>query len=477
MICKKALLVGLLYIPSGLADAILPDQPQVINTDVAIIGGGAAGIYAAVRLREDFQTSVVVTEPRDHLGGHVSTYVVPETNTTLEYGVQSYIRNDAAIDFFSRFGIATQTFTSKRNTAINVDVETGAQLKNYTAPSLNATNETFQRWLTIVAKYEKIMEPGYWGFPQPDDIPEELLMPIENFVKLHQLEAIVPRIITISGLGYGGIRHLLTFNLIRAFGASLSKQVVENSLVAPIGSNSLLYQRALALLKDDVLLSSSVTSAQRTPEGVHLRVQQGDKEYQINAKCILYTAPPSLSALAPYDLDDTEGAVFAQFVDEAEFIGVAKIPCLAENTSVNYIPAAAAPANQLYLKDYPYSLRLDSTGPSGLGLFRVVFGANYTLSADAVKETVYATVQRLQNAGTVKGECEVEFKALSDHTRPQWYLKAEQLRAGFVQELYALQGRRSTWWTGGTWAAPYSSTVWAFTDGVVGRVVEDLRNS
>jgi hypothetical protein len=106
-----------------------------------------------------------------------------------------------------------------------------------------------------------------------------------------------------------------------------------------------------------------------------------------------------------------------------------------------------------------------------------VFGANYTLSADAVKEIVYAAVQRLQNAGTVTGACNVEFKALSDHTRPQWYLKAEQLRAGFVQELYALQGRRSTWWTGGTWAAPYSSTVWAFTDGVVGRVVEDLRNS
>jgi ribulose 1,5-bisphosphate synthetase/thiazole synthase len=35
---------------------------NVIHRDVAIIGGGASGAHAAVRLREDFKKSVVVVE-------------------------------------------------------------------------------------------------------------------------------------------------------------------------------------------------------------------------------------------------------------------------------------------------------------------------------------------------------------------------------------------------------------------------------
>lgn len=35
---------------------------DTIDVDVAIVGGGAAGSYAAVRLREDFNKTVVVIE-------------------------------------------------------------------------------------------------------------------------------------------------------------------------------------------------------------------------------------------------------------------------------------------------------------------------------------------------------------------------------------------------------------------------------
>ena len=42
--------------------------PQdVIHKDVVIIGGGASGTYAAVRLREDFNKSIVVVERDGHL--------------------------------------------------------------------------------------------------------------------------------------------------------------------------------------------------------------------------------------------------------------------------------------------------------------------------------------------------------------------------------------------------------------------------
>lgn len=36
--------------------------PEIITRDVAIIGGGASGSYAAIRLKEDFGKSVIVVE-------------------------------------------------------------------------------------------------------------------------------------------------------------------------------------------------------------------------------------------------------------------------------------------------------------------------------------------------------------------------------------------------------------------------------
>lgn len=39
----------------------------VIDTDIAIIGGGGSGAYAAVRLREDFGKKIVVVEKENRL--------------------------------------------------------------------------------------------------------------------------------------------------------------------------------------------------------------------------------------------------------------------------------------------------------------------------------------------------------------------------------------------------------------------------
>lgn len=38
-----------------------------IDTDIAIIGGGGSGAYAAVRLREDFGKKIVVVEKQNRL--------------------------------------------------------------------------------------------------------------------------------------------------------------------------------------------------------------------------------------------------------------------------------------------------------------------------------------------------------------------------------------------------------------------------
>ncbi|KAF2000913.1 hypothetical protein P154DRAFT_553972 [Amniculicola lignicola CBS 123094] len=402
--------------------------------------GGASGTYAAVRLREDLNTSIAIIERQDHLGGHVQTYTIPGTTTTVEYGVQTYLRAGGAEALFKRFDIDIQPFASRRLNGINVDIITGKTLTGYTGPSLNATNEAFKIWLSIVSKYEPIMEPGYWNFPAPSNIPAELLLPFGEFATKYEVEAAVPRIMAISNVGIGGIRDILTLYVVQAFGSTITRGVVESSIFTPVGSNSLLYQRALALLKDDTYLSATILETSRTSSGVRLLLSNKNGRYVIKAKRLLVTAPPT------------------------------------EGTQVNYLAPNVVPSNYLALRDYKYTLRFDSTGPAGLNLFRILLATTFDISHEEAKATIKENVQKLVTAGTVNstGECAVEFKAFADHNSVLWRQTEKQLKEGFVQKLYALQGYRGTWWTGGLWSADYSANVWAYTDTVLPKLLRSI---
>ncbi|KAK7192843.1 hypothetical protein DPSP01_012946 [Paraphaeosphaeria sporulosa] len=453
------------------------DAARIIERDVAIIGGGAAGTYAAVRLREDFNTSIIVIEPKNRLGGHVDTYEVPETNTTLEYGVQSYMQYGPTVDFFERFSVEFGSFTSRRLATINVDVETGKTL-DYTSPTLNDTTEGLKKWLQFVEKYDSLVEPGLWNFPSPDKIPAEFLMPFGEFAREHKIEAAVPRIVTISGVGVGDLQILSTLQVVQAFGLAVTKGVLEGTFIQPKVSNSLLYQRAYKLLKDDVRLGSTIQETERDLTGVRIVIQSEKDQAKtlIKAKKVLWTPYPSQDNLKPFDQDAKELQVFKPWTPEWDYVGVASIPCIPENTSVQYMPRAVEPSNHLAIRDYAYFLSLGTTGPSGLNLFRVMLGANFSLTYEEAKVIVTSSVQKLVQAGTLNhtGDCEVDIKALSAHNGVLWPRESETLEQGFVQKLYSLQGHRSTWWTGRSWCEEYSSNVWTFTDTVLERLLKSL---
>ncbi|EUC37469.1 hypothetical protein COCCADRAFT_85619 [Bipolaris zeicola 26-R-13] len=466
----------LFSIPTGLA-INEKSRPIEITKDVVIIGGGASGTYAAVRLREDLGKSVIVIEPRPNLGGHTSTYLIPETNTTVDYGVQSYLPYGPASSFFARFNITTEVFSPERLNSLNVDVETGKTLLDYRAPSLNATNEALSRWLTITQKYQQYLEPGYWSFPRPGDIPDDFLIPFEQFAKREGIEAAVPRITAISGVGYGGVRDLLTLTVFQAFGASLTQDFLQSKLFRPTNSNNaLLYTRALSLLKSDILLSSTVQSTKRTKNSIQLTVTHANgTSYLITTKKILFTAPPTLTNLLPFNPDKRQKTLFTPWTPSAEFVAIIHAPCLPAKTSISFLPHAVVPTSYLSLKDYPYTLRLDATGPVGTNLFRVVFGANYTLSTPEFQQLVRDRVQDVIRAGSVNttatANCEITFRASSDHSRPWWPQDAAKIQSGFVSKVNSLQGYKGMWFAGYAWGAPYSSTVWAVVDTVLERMV------
>lgn len=55
------------YLALDMALAAAQATEDVLEVDVAIIGAGATGGYAAVRLREDFKKSVVVIEKSNRM--------------------------------------------------------------------------------------------------------------------------------------------------------------------------------------------------------------------------------------------------------------------------------------------------------------------------------------------------------------------------------------------------------------------------
>jgi hypothetical protein len=451
---------------------------HIITRDVAIIGGGASGTYAAVRLREDLNKSIVVVEPQNRLGGHVETYTVPTTNTTIEYGVQSYIKYGPAPAFFKRFGIDITSFAARRLTTINVDIETGKPLLDYVPPSSNATREAFQTWLQFVEKYESIVEPGYWNFPPPNAIPAELLEPLGEFARKHRIAAALPQMAAISGAGAGGLEDMSTLGMVQAFGAPITRGVLEGSLFVPKGSNSLLYQHAYNLLKKDVYLESSIVKVERNAAGVRIVIKTKDNSsFLIKANQVLWTPYPSQTQnLRPFAEDEKEMQVFGKWSPSWSYVGVLSIPCIPENYSISYLAPSAAPSNYLAIRDYPYTLRLDSTGPSGLNLFRALFSSNYSVSVDEAKDVITQNIENVVRAGTLNytGDCQVDYKSFADHTGVVWPQEKEELENGFVQRLNALQGWRSTWWTGRSWSGYYTSNVWTFTDTVIERMVRVL---
>ena len=89
VICQLAVLGGIAvadFARSAVVGSTSGDPLEIIERDVAIIGGGSAGTYSAIRLR-DLNETVVVIEREAILGGHTDTYgkcllcstIVPQT--------------------------------------------------------------------------------------------------------------------------------------------------------------------------------------------------------------------------------------------------------------------------------------------------------------------------------------------------------------------------------------------------------------
>jgi len=421
---------------------------EVIERDVCVIGGGSAGTYTAVRLR-DLGRSVVVVEQKDRLGGQCETYTDPVTGLTTDIGVVIFPDLPIVRDYFGRFGVPLVTATFNGGPAIYADFRTGKVVSGYTPPVPTA----LETYVGVLQQYPYLV-PGYY---LPDPVPGALLQPWGEFVAANGLSSIV-QLVAEYAQGFNEILQLPTLFILRYFGLHVVENILAGSfLTTPDNDNSALYHAATAFLGQDVLRSTTVVASQRGDSGVRLLATGPRGPVTINAGKIVITIPPRPSTLAAFGLDARELSLFSRFRQGNYYTGLVRLPGIPDQTTVLNIGA-----------NTPYNLAplpaLYGISPSSVpGLFNVKFGSNVPLTDFQVQAGILESLGRLQSAGTIPAT-RPAFADYASHTPYELTVSAPDIAAGFYSSLYGLQGRRSTYWNGATFQAHDSALIWQFTE-------------
>lgn len=234
-------------------------------------------------------------------------------------------------------------------------------------------------------------------------------------------------------------------------------------------SSETLFDNVLASMKEDVLLESTVVSSQRSDDGVSLTVQTPSGQRSIQAKRLLIAATPSPDNTAPWDLDATEQELFGKFSWETLFVGVIGNTGLPD--SVTGIRNAPADEATLHLPSGSFCDAIQRSGDRDLFTTRII-GTSELTAADA-QAVLTQSMNNIAAAGTYQTDS-VSLLAFADHGLTVPKVSSEELKAGFYNKLYALQGQRNTFWTGLTWAPDYTPILWDFTEKLLPQIVEGL---
>ena len=432
---------------------------DTIKRDVAIIGGGSSGTHAAISLKDNGFTSIVV-EKKKRLGGHTKTYVDPSSGTPVDYGVVIFHNEERVRSYFARFGIGltqnistlhSRTFDFKTGKAVSDNLFTPEQV----AAALQKYSEIISQWPNLDR-----------GLFLPKPIPADLTMSLGSFANKYGLEALIPMFSQLNP-GLGDLLSVPMVENLRVGGLSLLRSLSVGFLTTETHANSQLYEKAEAELIADqsVLLGSEVILARRRDEGVKLIVATPDGKKLILAKRLLVTIPPHQSMTEGLDLSRREAAVFSKFINAGYFTSIVNNTGIPGNLSVfNGDPTMPFDVPQL-----PGIYSIQETLVQGLHTVYYGTPRSHTPYDDAsVKGAIIRDILKLQSSNPQNfAQTEPSFVAYSSHAPFYLQASATDIAGGFYERLYALQGERSTYWTGASWRAQDSSSLWYFNEKIV----------
>lgn len=428
--------------------------PTRIVRDVCILGGGSAGTYTAVQLR-NLGKSVVVLEKKDRLGGHAETVVVD--GFPINIGVQVFeSSNPLVTSYFSQLGVPLlQIPLGGGPAAANVDFRTGA--------SVSVPSPTPAALDTAIGTYLEVLETKYpyldSGFNLPSPVPQDLLLPFGEFVTKYGLQALVADAFAFSQ-GVGDMLADPALYVLKNFSLSVVGAIATDSFaIVPTGTASL-YDAAAAFLGADAVLNAQILAAVRTPGGVEVLVDTPNGPVIVQAGKLVVAFPPTLSNLAPLALDASELALFGQFGANYYATSLVQVAGLPPGVALT----GADPNTPYNLPRFPglYGLQVTEVP----GYYVALYGNTSWLPDDFVQADIATSIERLASSA-FPGAKFGGFTAFSSHAPFEMMVSPGDIAAGFYTQLNALQGRNLTYYTGAAFQTNDSSLIWTFTQGLL----------
>ncbi len=431
---------------------------ETIVRDVCVIGGGSAGTYTAVRLK-DFGKSVVVLEAKDHLGGHAETIQNAQTgNVPIDIGVVVFENNPLVTAYLNRFNVPYIPIAFPPGQTAYVDFRTGKTV-NYTPPSQVALGTALFTYLTILQTQFPYLDSG---FNLPNPVPQDLLLPFGEFVTKYNLGALVNTAFAF-GQGLGNLLQDPALYVLKNFSLSVAGTLAQGQfLLLPLGTSSL-NTAAAASLGTDVVYNSEVLQVVRGPNGVTVFVETPAGLRTVQAKRLVIAIPPTLGNLAPFELDVTEADLFSRLCTQYYGTALVKLGGLPPGLTVQNV-AAETPYN---LPPLPGIYALDPT--QAPGLWNLKYGGVGDIPMPAVEARIIADIQRINRAGTFPVTFG-GFVAFSSHVPFEMMVSSADIAGGYYTRLNGLQGHRETFYTGATFQTNDSSLIWQFTEGLLPQI-------
>ncbi|PWY90214.1 FAD dependent oxidoreductase [Aspergillus heteromorphus CBS 117.55] len=441
--------------------------PETISRDVCIIGGGASGVYTAMRLRQQ-NISVVVIEAKGRLGGHTNTYIDPGSGTPIDFGVALFQDSSETVDFFAQLNVSLSRSMPVGGILQRIDFRTGESV----APNPGNASEALARYTAVLQRHPYLAE----GWNLPDDIPEDLLMSFGQLAKKYDLGPVME---TIS-LYTQGVRSWLDYPavyLLKFMSLDLVTSLRQGFLQASGHGSSELYQAALRLLGGDVLLRSVVVAASRTGDegqgqgqgqGHELTVQTEDEQVvTVQAALTILAVPPKGPVLEGFDLDAHEATLFGHFLNGHYYVGLVRVP---------HYPSGLQLLNRG--AHTPYGLpRLPCTfsvaATAVPDIVTVSYVSEEPRSAEEVQQAVGEDILRVLGRERQDDE-EPRFVAFADHSPFEMSVSREAIEGRFYDRLNGLQGHRNTFYVGATWEYPGSSPIWRAVDRLLPAIIRRL---
>jgi len=285
-------------------------------------------------------------------------------------------------------------------------------------------------------------------------------------VTKHGIQDAVPLMMNFQAIG--DVLNTPTLYILQNFGLQqLATLATGGYLRAANHTNSEIYQKSATLLGSSVLYNSTMTQAERQDNGIQkIIVQTPTGKKLIKAKKLLITIPPTLDKLKPLGLDATENTIFKQWQYTTYYCGIVR-----DGIPANISITNTAANSTLHIPSAPFIANFRYSGIPDLHTFHSV--SNSSQTPEQVEAFIKSTIQTMQDAGTLPTSAPT-IEALKNHTPTILRVSADAIKNGFYSDLNALQGQHGTFWTGAAWAPDDSALLWAFTEGILTRLVEAL---